>query len=70
LYLHSDFEAFLKSAEMMEYLASEAIIVHQQSAPYRQHQNAVEKQVQSCVKGISALSYGQRFLKPSHWHLA
>ena len=40
------------------------------SIPYEHWQNAVERDVQSFDKGVSALMNGQRYLSADYWHLA
>ena len=42
----------------------------QRSLPYAHWQNAVERDVQSIVRGISCLLHAQRWLRADSWHLA
>ena len=48
----------------------EARMTRQTSAPYRQFQNAVEREVQTLVKGVTTLLHSQPWLRADQWDLA
>lgn len=68
-YLQTDSENVVLSAELTEWCLEKGC--HGiRSIPYEHWQNAVERDVQSFNKGVSALMNGQRYLSADYWHLA
>ena len=68
--LRTDDEAVLQSAEVVEILKDHGNIAAQFSVPYQHHQNTVERDVQTLIKDVSALLYGQYILKQWMWTYA
>jgi Reverse transcriptase (RNA-dependent DNA polymerase) len=67
--LRTDDEAVLKDPAVMAFLAEKKIIA-QRSVPYQHYQNSVERDVQTIIKGVSALIHGQYLLKGNKWPYA
>lgn len=69
--LRTDDEPLFKAANIVEYLRRPDInIKHQSSVPYCHWQNAVERDVQTIVKGTSTLLHSQPWLGANQWNLA
>ena len=68
--LRTDDEAVLQSAEVMEMLAEHGRIEAQYSVPYQHYQNTVERDVQTLIKFVCALLFGQYILKQWMWTFA
>jgi hypothetical protein len=67
--LRSDNDQVIISSEAQNYLVS-VQIVQQNSAPYRQFQNSVERDMQTLIKGVSLLLHAQPWLRADLWDLA
>jgi hypothetical protein len=59
-------EMVLNSREVQEYLDQKCIRV-QNSAPYSQWQNSVERNIQTAIKAVATLLHAQRFLPATFW---
>ena len=66
-YFRSDSENNLISEQVDRYLATKGIAEPQSSAPYRHNQNAVERHIQTIVKGTSALLHAQTWIQADGW---
>ena len=60
----------LNSVELRDWLWAEYKVTIQRSLPYSHWQVAVERDMQTVVKGASALLHGQEWLKADSWDLA
>ena len=60
--LKTDFERNLGTHEVEQYLIEQKM-EHENSGPYRHHQNLVERNMQTVTKGTSAFLHGQTWLR-------
>lgn len=68
--LRTDSEnTFDVSEELISYLERNRIL-SERSAPFAHHQNSVERDVQTVIKGVAAMMHGQLWLRASYWHYA
>jgi hypothetical protein len=67
--LRSDNDTVILSSEIQEYLITMGM-VQQNSAPYRQFQNSVERDMQTLQKGVSLFLHAQPWLRADLWDLA
>ena len=71
LKVRTDFEIVLRSQEVREYCEQPEIAIRlQYSVPYKHCQNAVERDVQTCVRGAALMLAAQPWLRKDCWHLA
>jgi hypothetical protein len=69
--IRTDYESFASSKLIYEYYDRPDInIIPQMSIPYEHWQNAVERDVQTVVKGASVLLHSQPWLRADCWDLA
>jgi hypothetical protein len=67
--IRTDYEMVLRSQTVLDYCADNSIRM-QYSIPYKHCQNAVERDVQTIVRGTSLLLAAQPWLRKDSWHLA
>ena len=67
--LRTDAEVVLESERVRSFLL-ENNVRHQMSSPYRHHENAIERDIQTVTRGTSTLLHSQLFLNSTHWDKA
>jgi hypothetical protein len=67
--IRSDYEANERTPAVNQYFAANQIS-HEVSAPYKQHQNAVERTMQTAIKAISTMMLSQQWLRKDLWGAA
>ena len=67
--LRTDAEVVLDSDRVKSFLTANNVR-HQSSSPYRHHENAIERDIQTVSRGTSTLLHSQVFLNSTQWDKA